>query len=136
MAQLPVRKRGSDSQESVPVVREFEVDLLTRENPRAVINLVSDQTQAKIFVAVKERPEFFRLDEHALKKEARPTPTHNRLRLAFWTEFNKVQDTGAERMTMANVYAGVCTRQYFEHYFLNEARNVAWMLCPPASYII
>ncbi len=113
----------------------YAVDLFDRTNPRAVINLLPPVTQAKIFQAHTDRADLFRLPEKELKKAAKPTPTLNRIRLSFWTEYDASQVQNRE-MNMRNVYAGVCTQQFFDHVVLNEPVCVAWMLMPPANYLI
>lgn len=132
MSQVPVRKRAEGVSESTEVVHEM--DLFIRDNPRSVINLVPAEVQAKIFVAYKERPELFRLAEKQLRKEVKPNPTDSRMRLAFWNEFNLAQETGSP-MRMSSVHAGICTRQFFEWY-ITQTPNLAWLLCPPSSYIV
>lgn len=133
MGQITVRRRTEGAPESKEVLHE--IDLMERANPRSVINLVSDATQAHMFSALKARPDLFRMAEKELRKAVKPTATDSRLRLAFWNEYNLAQETN-QAMRMASVYAGVCTRQYFEGYYLSEPRNIAWMLCPPASFIV
>jgi hypothetical protein len=133
MSQMPVRKRAEGGSESTEVV--IPVDLLSRDDPRSVINIVSAETQAHIFRAYTSRPDLFRMGEVELRRACKPTVTDNRLRLAFWNEHNLAQENGTT-MRMTSVYAGVCTRQFFETKYLSEPVNIAWMLCPPASYII
>lgn len=133
MSQVPVRKRAEGVSESTEVLHEM--DLLARDNPRSVINIVPAEVQAHIFRAVKDRPDLFRMPEKILRKEVQPTPTDSRLRLAFWNEFNQA-DSNHTTMRMGQVYAGICTLQYFHGPYLTDPRNVAWLLCPPSSYIV
>lgn len=139
MPSYPVRKRNAGSHESSETgVREtttYTADLFDRTNPKAVINLLPDVSQAKVFAHSRERPDLFKMNEKELRKATKPTPTECRLRLAFWNEFNEAIATN-QPMNMSNVYTGVCTRQYFETRIMNEATCVAWLLCPPANYIV
>ncbi len=139
MRNPPPRKRASGSKESSEVgVQEttmYAVDLFDRANPKSVINLLPQITQAKVFSAAHDRPDLFRMPEKELKKASKPTPTECRLRLAFWNEFNIAMSENST-MTMANVFAGICTQQYFDQKFMNEPVCVAWLLCPPANYVI
>jgi hypothetical protein len=111
------------------------VDLFTRTNERSLINLLPPEMQQLVWKAAKDREDLFKLDERELKKIARPTPTDNRLRLAFWTEYNRVQEQGEKRMFMVNVYAGICTHQNFYGRYLAYEHNVAWLLTPPSNYV-
>lgn len=110
---------------------EREVDLWDEENPRAVINLVADRFRN----AMLQIPDFLRvMPEKDLERRVRPTATDGRLRLAFWQEYNRAQDN-MKNMNLANVFAGVCTKQYFFEWYLTNHERVAYMLTPPASYM-
>lgn len=130
---VPTRKRVEGAVESEEI--SHPVDLFDRTNPRSVINILPPETQAIVFETARKRADLFRMDERALKKEAKPTITDNRLRLAFWTEYNRAQDMGTD-MKISAVYSGICTRQNFNDRYLTSPENVAWMLLPPTSYVV
>lgn len=101
--------------------------------PRAVAEYI-DQHQF-------EHPEYFDKDEKALYKLLKeagrtPTPTDNRLRLKFWTEFDRVQGNENPKMTMAHVFSGVCHKDYFYSHYIKNYSKLAWMLCQPTGYMI
>jgi hypothetical protein len=123
--------------EPVPTDHGAGVDLWTRTDPRSVINIAGDQLAEAMLTASKERPELFQLDERDLYKEmkVKPNPTDNRLRLRFWDEYDRSQSY-QKSMEMHLVYAGVCSKQYFYGRYLTLAEKVAWLLCPPASYMV
>lgn len=109
-------------------------DLLNRMDPRSVINLVPDQVQASLIRAHQNASDLMALDERELKKRVRPTPTDNRLRVSFWNEYNRAQET-MKPMQMTSVYAGVCTGEFFYREYLRRDENVAWLMRPPVNYI-
>lgn len=118
------------------VEQSFEIDLDGKENPRSVINLAGDLLRSRITESMRLRPDLFRKTEKDLKKDCKPTPTDTRIRLAFWNEYNRVQESGAEKIDTAAIYSGVCTKQLFYYDYLMEPRKVAWMMCPPANYLV
>jgi hypothetical protein len=113
----------------------FPIDLWDRENPRSVVNLIPDTTAQKLLAAVTAKPELFTMDERALRLAVRPTPNDNRLRLAFWNEYNRAQEQNTP-MRMVSVFAGVVTHQFWDNHYLTKPENVAWLITPPASYLV
>lgn len=90
--------------------------------------------------ALAKRPDLFDLDDRTLYTQLRtekrqPTPTDNRLRLAFWMEYDRAQN-GVQNMRMNSVSSGVCTDNFFYQHYVTNVHKVAWLLCPPASYNI
>lgn len=114
------------------------MDVFDRTEDRSVLNLVPASVQACFIKAQQAHPDLFLLDEADLYKKLKPesmqpTPTDNRIRLAFWLEYERAQQNQAP-MEMAYVYGGVCVKQYFYGTYLKSPTRVAWMLCPPTGY--
>lgn len=85
-------------------------------------------------------PEYFDLDERELWRKLRddsktPTPTDNRLRLKFWVEYDRAMAHGG-RFTIGNVLASLCTGEYFYKKYLSHPGKVAWLVTPPAGYLV
>ena len=115
-------------------------DPWNRADPRSLINLVPSTVQDFMVRAFSVRPDLFGQDERivykALRTEGRePTPTDNRLRLKFWDEYDRAQ-AQLDRMQMVAVYTGVCSREYFSQRYLTFPEKVAWLMTPPASYVV
>lgn len=113
-------------------------DIWMRSDEGALINLVPPTVEEMFLRASGKRPDLFGLDEYSLykvlKREKKiPTPTDNRLRIAFWNEYNRSQELG-EKFNVSHVYAGVCQGAFFYGEYLSRPENVAWMVCPPADY--
>lgn len=84
--------------------------------------------------------ELFGLDERDLFKRLRsdqmtPSPTDNRLRINFWYEYDLAQ-MEHRPMHMARVFAGICSKSYFNDRFMKRPEKVAWMLTPPVDYVV
>ena len=112
--------------------------------PRVLPGLVAE----KILNAYKARPDLFKRNEHELlqdlmREKATPTVVDRRIRLSFWEEYNRVTMShgDAEKtiplnsMNMENVVRGVCHKSYFTGDYISSPQKVAFMVCPPASYL-
>lgn len=123
-----------------PLENSQEVVLFELENARSLVNIVSDGFRDSIYAAQRKYPELFEMEERTLWKELRdrkqmPVPTDNRLRAAFWYEYNRAQNEVCN-MNLTSVYAGVCTREFFHRNYVTNAYKMAWLMCPPTSYTI
>lgn len=123
---------------SVAEQQEIPVNDLDPENPRSVINLLTPGVRAQILSAIESMPHLFQYDEHELyralgKLKAQPSAIDNRLRLAFWSEYNRAQEND-DHMRGVSIYGGICTHQHFTERYLKRPEKVAWMLCPPTAY--
>lgn len=133
--------KQDDLTENLPaeLPEDAPIDIWDRTNERSVINLLPPALASNIIEASKQRPEFFQIeDERLLRRHLRengtePTPTDNRLRVAFWHEYERAQTLANPKMVISAIHAGVCSRQLFDRYMLRPEK-VAWILCPPASY--
>jgi hypothetical protein len=115
------------------------VSLFDSEDPRSLINLVSDTVRRAIQSAFEKEPLLFGMDERTLLKTLRakkstPTITDNRLRLNFWNQYDQTQARNAQEMNFSAIVAGICSRQFLYDHYLKRPENVAWMLCMPSSY--
>jgi hypothetical protein len=113
-------------------------DLWQRSEPRSLINIVPNVAAESFISASKEDPHLFGHDEEGLHKilkatGAIPSATDNRLRVAFWMEYERAQVAGSQ-MELRNVYSGVCSKPYFYQTYLNNSAKVAWLTCQISSY--
>ena len=118
---------------------DSQYDPWNRANEKAVINLVNESTSEKFLRAYKYRPDLFGLDEYTLKQKLRaekkfPTPTDNRLRLAFWNAYEQVQSGVAKNIALTRIAAGICAPEFLVQEYFRYPEKVAWILTPPASY--
>lgn len=117
-----------------------EVTLWDESDQGALINLVSEKVRERFKESLEKRPDYFELDEDALYRKLRddkntPTQTDHRLRLKFWIEYDRVKDGQLREMVMTNVIANVCSRELFYKHYLTQPGKVAWLMCPPVSYL-
>lgn len=72
------------------------------------------------------------MSESELAKAAQPDITAERLRVAFWGEYDRACKTDT-MMSMTNVYAGVCTKRYFEN-VVNNSFKLRYLCTLPIDY--
>lgn len=116
------------------------IDAFDRTDPHALINRVPAHLQAALIDAQQKCPEIFGLDERELYREMRghsrtPSPSDNRIRLAFWMEHDRALQEGCS-MELARVYGGILSKQNFHGNYLNNPWRVAWMITPVVEYEI
>lgn len=121
-------------------IPDREIDLWDRTNERAVINQVPPRVQEAFIVASQKEPELFGIDERDLFTRLRntrrtPSPTDNRIRLAFWFEYDQAQ-LQARKFEIKRAFGGVCGEAYFYQSFITNSARLAWLLTPPTDYVI
>jgi len=115
------------------------VTLWDAEDEKSIYNM-TDERISKLFLEIKEKnADYFTMDEDRLYKrlkseKKKPTPTDNRLRYSFWSEYERAVSLGHGKMYMTHVYGGVCTKEYFYDRYIRNPARLVWMLCPPTSY--
>jgi len=106
-----------------------EVSLYDKENPYSIWNMVPDNFRWRIDNASQE---LLGMEEDELRLKIKPSAMQNRIRLAFWIEYDMACNLG-RKMDIRRVYAGLCTKDNFEKMYCNSTK-MAWMLTPVASY--
>lgn len=110
-----------------------EILIWEAENPRSVINLVSDKVRRH---AIELPPELLAMPAEKMKKEHNLTFIDEQLRIAFWDEYFLTSDAGAKSMRMAAVYARVCDKNYFLNFIVENPIRLAYMFHPPEEYML
>jgi hypothetical protein len=122
-----------------PILKSITADSMwDTAEPRALVNILPEGSITRIEETKARRPDLFLLDERTLRaklssESKRPTPTTGMLRLKFWYEYDRAQGAKSN-MVAANIFGGIC----FQDHWLRAIENVhtlAWILCPPASYV-
>ena len=73
-------------------------------------------------------------DEFELQKKVKPTAEQNRLRLAFWREYERAIQV-KEDMNPENIYKGIVSKENFYHVIKKNPKVVAWILKQPTNYV-
>ncbi len=116
---------------------DFEISVQDVSDPRSIINLVT----LDLARAIGNIPtDLLAMSEEMLKQEFKardykPSITENRLRHAFWREYNIVQATRRKTIRMGQVLAGCCHANFFRKHIMSDPHKLAWILCPPSEYM-
>lgn len=108
-------------------------------NERSLVNLLPAEYATKLKDMKFEHPDYFGLEERELakfikeQKNLRPSPTVNRIRFKVWQEYDNAQ-TNLAPMNTKKFYQGICDVETF-HNIIKYPYNLAWIFCPPASYM-
>lgn len=123
--------RGEESKSDL--LGNFPVEYCNKDNPESVQNLAPEG-----FAKALEYEEVWQLlvknDEFDLQKKVKPTAEQNRLRLAFWREYERAIQT-TENMLPENIYKGIMPKENFDRMVKNEPRVMAWILKQPTNYV-
>lgn len=113
-----------------------EMIIRDKNHPRSIVNLVPDAVAS----AIMRLPEdYVDQDEGALRiafqaREWAPSVLDDRIRFSFWKEYDSAQ-SNIRQMIMTHVYYGLCSRESF-YLLIQNKQRVAWMVCPPADYML
>ncbi len=112
---------------------EFQ-EIIDDSNPRAVINLVPYRIKETISDLYRNNSNLTDLTEQEFLTHHKTSKTMDAIRLSFWNEYNRAQDTN-KSMVAKNIYGPVISADTFYKKFLPKPMNVAWMLIPPIRYL-
>ncbi len=118
-----------------PLENNNEMILLDEENPRSVINLVTET----VAIHIQNVPSsMLDIGEDELRTlygiNWKPPTIDDRLRFMFWKEYDNAQ-SNIRKMKVSHIYAGVCSRECFYKVIATPER-FAWILCPPVDYMV
>jgi hypothetical protein len=117
-----------------------EIDVLTIDNPKALINLIPKGYREIILETVHhgDMQEFYAMyllgDSQKLDKKVNPSKIDHALRYNLWTQYYQALETGAPNLSMNRVCAGVTTLTTFDH--IIRSRRLFWLLLPPTDYTV
>jgi hypothetical protein len=110
------------------------LDVWGQSNPRSLFNMVPKRIQEVMLQLRDEYPEWVGMGENEARKALKPNDTEDALRLSFWIEYNRVQDTGT-KFVMTNVYGPVCSLATFYENYVKRPKTIAWLIIPPQEYM-
>jgi hypothetical protein len=106
------------------------IDIWEEDNPRCVINMVSDAVKLK----VKALPSaWFSYPENTFRRIVDPNEIDDCLREAFWMEYFSACDE-SRRMRMEAVYGRYMSKVNFFTTIISNEKRLAWMMRPPLEY--
>jgi hypothetical protein len=109
----------------------FGAILLDPDNPNSLFQMVPKATW-EAFARVP--PQYLAMTAKELRHTIKNVGlTLEALRVSFWAEYNSALLV-PRTMSIARVYAGICSDEYFYREVLHTPLLMAWLLCPPESY--
>jgi hypothetical protein len=107
-----------------------EIGLRDKSNPRSMINLLPSNVAQALAVI----PEELLLHcEEDIRKLSRPDVLEERLRIAFWLEYDSSQ-RNKRQMRMSQVFGGLCSSTYFAKKIITNSFKMAFICTPPSDY--
>ncbi len=128
-----MRKPAAIEDPSVP--RLTEPDRFASDNPRSILNLIPSAMRELLLKHQAAHPELFLMNEddlwtHLKKNWASVTSVDQALRKRFWNEYDKVMESGADRIVIASVYANIVDAPVWFR-FVSQPEKMAWLMCVP-----
>lgn len=117
------------SKEITPVI-----SCLDDNNPRSLISILPAKMRRHL---LNIPAHFLDMDEFTMEKQitAHRNPYVNRVRIAFWDEYEKAQSE-LRKMDLYNVAHAVGSLEQHVYKLFTDVEIAAWILCPPSSYTI
>ena len=112
-------------------LQEINSDLFNKDYARSLWNLLPETFRPHLETIP---PEYFGMTEHEMEKKFKPDVTTSRLRVVFWLEYDRAQ-AQKDKMRISSVYSPVISKQAFQS-LLGDPQKLAYILCPPADYIV
>jgi hypothetical protein len=91
-------------------------------------------------LVLKLPTDYLELDEPGLRRLvfgdalAVPHPTHERLRISLWDEYDRAVRHRDRQIDIARAIYGTCSMGYFVNKFCAVSENVAYIVQPPTDY--
>jgi len=104
--------------------------ILKKDNPRSLMNIAP---QGVSELLEKMDPKLLQLSERELKLRVPEDPQLNRLRIAFWKEYDNAQSQ-MRGMLWNNISRFLQLRPVSYTKYFHNPQTMAYILCPPASY--
>jgi hypothetical protein len=102
-------------------------------NPDALINIVPTRMQAVLHRLKPKLPRVLASTESELRKIIKPDERDERIRLAFWDEYNHSTHL-KKQMSIAAMLHGIMSWEAWVTVYERSDRKMLWILNPPSSY--
>lgn len=115
------------------VTDEALSSLYDEENPDSLINKIPPRL-IPVFERVRTKlPRTLLADERAIRRYVSPDDRDERVRLAFWDEFNASTAAG-KRMSLQSFISGACSWESWVTAYEPNDKRMCWIFTPPTSY--
>lgn len=113
-----------------PFTVNYELSYFDETNPYSLVNMLPPQCVA--MMAEKYCKFLLGLSLTKRKNKIKPDTQLNRLRVAFWREYD---DACANRrkVEFKNIYGGTCSQEYF-YTVIEDIESFVWLITPTPNY--
>lgn len=125
--------------ERAELSEETELEIFNQENPFSLYSKLPDNMRDRLMEMSKDvvkidGKEFswLELDTEEIKQKVRPSSTLNKLRIAFWVEYD-ISCRLKKTMNTGRIFGGICAREHFSR-LIAKPKNMAWLIQPISSY--
>lgn len=116
------------------VTEEALNTLYDGENPDSLLNRLPSRL-VPIFERVKYKlPKTLLSDEKTVRRYVDPDDRDDRVRLAFWDEYNASTAAG-KRMSLQAIISGTCSWESWITAYEPHDKRMCWIFTPPTSYV-
>ena len=116
------------------VTEEALNTLYDTDNPDSLINRIP-QRLVPIFERVKNKlPKTLLSDEKTVRRYIEPDDRDDRVRLAFWDEYNASTQIN-KRMSLQAIISGTCSWESWITAYEPHDKRMCWIFTPPTSYV-
>jgi hypothetical protein len=116
------------------VTEEALNTLYDGDNPDSLLNRIPARL-VPIFERVKHKlPKTLLSDEKSVRRYVEPDDRDDRVRLAFWDEYNASTAAG-KRMSLQSIISGTCSWESWITAYEPHDKRMCWIFTPPTSYV-
>lgn len=108
------------------------LEIFNEDNPYSLVNKVPEYMIVKLYALEKDEVDWLSLTTTEIREKIKPTSIMNRLRMAFWNEYENACRTG-DRMETKRIYAGICSMEHFSR-MMQKVRKYVWLIQPVPAY--
>lgn len=103
------------------------------DNPDSLINIIPERVRPVLYRIKDKMPRVLFQTESELREYIQPGERDERIRLAFWDEYNHSTAHG-KIMSLTAFLHGVCSWETWVTAYEPNDKKMMWVFCPPVSY--
>lgn len=105
------------------------------DSPSSIYSLAPEPMRETILECYSRMPKLLLQDESLVRRHCKPDERDDRLRMAFWDEYNRCTSTTVPReMSARTIISGITSAAIFNSVYVKNRQKVAWLITPVKSY--